>query len=226
MKKWVFAAGVSGLLVFLVITVKEKRYAPQQRLERAMAETTKMDERQELMEGDLIFQASLSGQSDAIQIATRSEYSHCGIIYKEKERFYVFEAVQPVKTTPLEQWIARGENGRYVIKRLKNARQVLTPETLQKMKQEGAKLMGKNYDLSFAWSDENIYCSELIWKVYQRAAGIEIGKLQKLRDFDLSHEIVKKIMRERYGDQLPMDETVISPAAIFDSELLETVQSN
>jgi len=82
---------------------------------------------------------------------------------------------------------------------------------------------GKRYDLTFEWSDEKIFCSELIWKIYQRAAGIEIGKLEKLGDFDLTSEVVKTKMKERYGDKIPMNETVISPAAIFESELLETV---
>ena len=71
-----------------------------------------------------------------------------------------------------------------------------------------------------------VLCSELIWKIYQRAAGIEIGKLQKLRDFDLTNAAVRKKMTERYGDKVPLDENVISPAAIFNSELLETVKSN
>lgn len=180
----------------------------------------------DIKDGDLIFQTSLSGQSKAIQLATNSKYSHCGIIYSDNGQFYVFEAVQPVKTTPLDKWIARGENGHYVIKRLKNADQVLTAKTLEKMKNEGEKFKGKNYDLTFEWSDDKIYCSELIWKVYQRAAGIEIEKLQKLSDFDLTNDAVKKKMKERYGDKIPMDEIVISPAAIFDSELLKTVKSN
>jgi len=89
-------------------------------------------------------------------------------------------------------WIARGKDGHFVIKRLKNADHVLTAETLQKMKQEGEIFKGKNYDLTFEWSDDKIYCSELIWKIYQRATGIEIGKLQKLSDFDLTNEAVKQ----------------------------------
>ena len=47
--------------------------------------------------GDIIFQTSLSAQSKAIQLATKSKYSHCGLIFKEKNTYYVFEAIQPVK---------------------------------------------------------------------------------------------------------------------------------
>lgn len=176
-----------------------------------------------IQSGDLIFQTSASAQSKAIQLATKSKYSHCGIIYKEGNKYFVFEAVQPVKRTPLDKWIARGKGGHYVIKRLKNADKVLTADKLLKMKQVGETFAGKNYDLTFEWSDERIYCSELIWKVYQRATGIEIGKLEKLGDFDLSSDIVKAKMKERYGNKIPENETVISPQSIFESELLETI---
>ena len=54
----------------------------------------------------------------------------------------------------------------------------------------------------------------------------EIGDLQKLREFDLATEVVKKKMHDRYGDKIPMDELVISPSAIFNSSLLKTVKSN
>jgi hypothetical protein len=86
--------------------------------------------------------------------------------------------------------------------------------------------IGKNYDKTFEWSDDKIYCSELIWKIYQRATGIEIGQLEKLSDLDLTNEAVKSIMKKRYGNKIPLNETVISPSSIFESELLITVVSN
>ena len=60
-----------------------------------------------------------------------------GFDYIEMEDYSVFEAVQPVKRTPLKKWISRGQGGKYVIKRLKNADEVLTPAALQKMKKVG-----------------------------------------------------------------------------------------
>ena len=68
---------------------------------------------------DIIFQTSKSPQSKAIQLATSSKYSHMGIIYKDKDKYHVFEAVKSVKLTPLQKWIEHGDNGHYVIKRLK-----------------------------------------------------------------------------------------------------------
>tara|TARA_Y100000385_G_scaffold289637_1_gene359746 strand:- start:2881 stop:3558 length:678 start_codon:yes stop_codon:yes gene_type:complete len=177
-----------------------------------------------IQNGDIIFQTSKSSQSKAIQLATNSNYSHMGIIYENDGQFFVYEAVQPVKLTPLTDWINRGENDHYVIKRLKNADQVLNSSTLTKMKKIGEQFKGRPYDIYFEWSDEKIYCSELVWKIYQQATGIEIGQLEQLSSFDLTNDIVKAKMKERYGNNIPMDEKVISPAAMFSSDKLVTVE--
>lgn len=220
MRKVVLSLVLLGLIIMGAFYAKLKYNNPTHYSKTSVAPLPAADV---LKSGDLIFQTSLSAQSKAIQLATNSTYSHCGIIYKEGNDFFVFEAVQPVKRTPLNNWIARGKNGTYVVKRLKNAEEVLTPVVLATMKQIGNGFNGKNYDLTFEWSDDKIYCSELIWKIYQRATGIEIGKLQKLSDFNLTNKLVKQKMKERYGNTIPMNETVISPVAIFESELLKTV---
>ena len=174
-------------------------------------------------DGDIVFHTSRSSQSLAIQLATKSPYSHMGIVYLRDGKPVVFEAVQPVKLTPLEDWIERGERGHVVVKRLRDADARLTAETLRRMRAAGEQLDGKDYDPYFEWSDERIYCSELVWKVFERGAGIELGELQTIAAFDLSHPAVQAKVRERYGDQVPLDEIVVSPAAIFDAAELETV---
>jgi hypothetical protein len=176
-----------------------------------------------LRDGDLIFHTSQSAQSQAIQLATHSPYSHCGILYKNKGEWQVFEAVQPVKMTPLASWVARGQGGHFVIKRLHDATCALTPATLTRLRAAGQSMLGRSYDLAFGWSDDRIYCSELIWKVYDRGLHRQLGRLQQLRDFDLSNPAVQTKLRERYGKQLPLDEPVISPASVFNSPELVTV---
>ncbi len=219
---------IVGLLLLLLLTsfFAKRFYDSKHRIAIATEEVKELADNSEIKDGDIIFQTSLSKQSRAIQLATHSEYSHCGLIYKNGNNYFVFEAIQLVKLTPLNMWIARGQGGHFVIKRLKNADQVLTTETLKKMKEAGESFSGKNYDLYFNWSDDKIYCSELIWKVYQRATGLEVGKLEKLRNFDLTNEVVKQKMKERYGDNVPLDDTVISPESIFNSSLLTIVKSN
>jgi uncharacterized protein YycO len=175
-----------------------------------------------LKSGDIIFQASTSAQSKAIQLATHSKYSHCGIIFQNDGKDFVFEAVQPVKLTPLDEWIKRGEGAHYVVKRLKDT-SVLTPKVLDEMRTAGRGMLGKDYDLYFEWTDMRIYCSELVWKIYKDGANLEVGHLQKLGDFDLTNPVVQQKLKERYGETIPKDEMVISPQAVFESDLLTTV---
>lgn len=179
--------------------------------------------KKEIQTGDLIFHTSSSGQSLAIQIASNSKYSHVGMIYKQGEKDYVLEAVQPVKLTLLSKFIDRGENKHYVVKRLKNSDGVLTPEGIAKMKSIGKKYLNKNYDLKFEWSDDKIYCSELVWKIYDQAFGIKIGALQQIKDFDLSDPVVKEKAKERYGNNIPVEELIITPDRMFQSDKLVTV---
>jgi len=174
--------------------------------------------------GDIIFQTSLSSQSLAIKKATNSAYSHIGVIYQKKDSsFHVFEAVQPIKLSPLQTWINRGEGKHFVVKRLKNHQTLLTTEKLKAMKSVGQKHLGKDYDLAFEWDDNKMYCSELVWKIYKEGVGIKLCPLQQLKDFDLSDEVVQNKLKQRYGKSIPLDNIMVSPQGIFDSDKLVQV---
>ena len=177
----------------------------------------------ELKTGDIVFQTSRSSQSLAVQRATGSRYSHMGIVIIQGGKPFVFEAIKTVRYTPLDKWIARGEHQHVVVKRLKNAITVLNGETLNKLELAAQQFEGRPYDLTFEWSDERIYCSELVWKLFDRAAGIHVGELQTIKDFNLDEPIVKQKLKERYGDHIPLNEPVISPVAMFNAAELETV---
>ena len=73
----------------------------------------------EVREGDVIFQTSQSQQSPLIQIATRSKISHCGIIVMKNGNPHVLETLKTLVVTPLDKFIARGEDGKYWLKRSK-----------------------------------------------------------------------------------------------------------
>ncbi|MBK6521324.1 MAG: hypothetical protein IPG08_02770 [Sphingobacteriaceae bacterium] len=81
-----------------------------------------------------------------------------------------------------------------------------------------------HYDLGFNWSDEELYCSEYVWKLYDHALKIELGKLRPLKEFDLSHPKVQQIMKQRYGKHIPYDEKMISPGDMYNSTLLEEIK--
>ena len=133
-------------------------------------------------DGDIIFHTSRSSQSDMIKSLTKSELTHCGIIFFQKGKPYVFEAVNPVKITPLNNWISRGVGGKYKVVRLKY---VLQDNHKEIMKKYAKKQLGKNYDIKFEWSDNKMYCSELVWKIYN-SSGYTLSDPKTFSDYDLS----------------------------------------
>ncbi len=177
-----------------------------------------------LKTGDIIFQDFNFGNSQAIKLISNSKYSHVGMIVVLEGKNYVYEAVQPVQVTPLEDWISRNENGEYEVKRLKNAAELFTAEKTEVFKTEMNKYIGKDYDGRFEWSDKRMYCSEIIWKIYNRVFGIEVGKTQLMNDLDFSNPVVAQKLEEIYGGEIPIHEKVISPQAMLESDLLESVK--
>ncbi|HHS92455.1 MAG TPA: YiiX family permuted papain-like enzyme, partial [Campylobacterales bacterium] len=158
-----------------------------------------------LQNGDIIFQDSTSSQSKAIKLATHSKYSHMGIIYKTSKGLFVYEASATVRLTPFSTWVNSGVNQHYVVKRLKDTKQ-LTAKNFKKMQTIGKTFENHPYDILFGWGDSKIYCSELVWKIYKRALNIELGKLKKLKSFDLTHLVVQAKLKERYGNKIPLNE--------------------
>ncbi len=176
-----------------------------------------------LKSGDIIFIINPAGQGKAIQLATKSKYTHVGIIFIEDGKTYVYHAVEPVSKSTLSDFIGMSEDGTYSIKRLKD-QSLLTDKILKQMSSEANLKLGIHYDLGFNWSDEELYCSEYVWKLYDHALKIEIGKLRPLKEFDLSHPKVQQIMKQRYGKYIPYEEKMISPGDMYNSALLEEIK--
>ena len=209
---------IAGLLIAFFVLAKVNAMQVEKTL-------VKLDQniQESLRDGDIIFQTSQSKQCEAVRIATNSKFSHCGIIYDIKGEKYVYEAVQPVKITPLKEWISHGQGNAYLVKRLKNASAILNTSVLEKMKTYGSQFKSKDYDLYFEWTDDKIYCSELVWKIYKNGAGVELCGLESLKSFNLDNPKVKAILQERYGNEIPLEEKVVAPSQLVDSPLLETV---
>jgi hypothetical protein len=173
----------------------------------------------ELKSGDIIFIVNPSGQGRSIQLATGSKYTHVGIIFMEGGKPMVYHAIEPVSKHSLEEFIGMSADGRYEIRRLRD-QSLLSPEVTGAMLKEAKSQLGKHYDMAFSWGDEELYCSEFVWKLFKRALNIEIGAPRPLKDFDLSHPVVRATLEERYGRKIPLEEKMISPGDMFTSTLL------
>ncbi|WP_299254889.1 YiiX family permuted papain-like enzyme [uncultured Cytophaga sp.] len=176
------------------------------------------------LEGDIIFQSSQSTQCKAVKLATHSEYSHVGMITYIDGKPFVLEAVEPVRTTELATWIAHGTGGHYTVMRLKDRNNEILDAEIKIAQQLAKKMIGTHYDIYFNWSDDELYCSELVWKIYKRGYGVELCSLRTMKEFDLSSPEVKTIMKQRYGNNPPLTELVVAPSDLSNSPLLFEVE--
>jgi len=176
-----------------------------------------------LREGDILFQQTGGEQGRAVRLATGSPWTHVGVLFKLNGHWMVYEAVGPVQYEPLKDWIERGTDHHWTAKRWGTKDRTLTKEELAQLRTAGARFKGLPYDLQFNWSDERIYCSELVWKMYKEGPGIELCLPRPMREHDLGSAAVQQLMRSRYGRTPPLDELMIAPAALYDCPLLTTV---
>lgn len=175
-----------------------------------------------LKTGDIVFQQSTSSQSQALRAATGSKYTHVGIVVIKKGTPVVLEATHPVRYTALDRWIAGGVGGHAIAMRTVDP---LTPQAATNVVNAGEAFLGRGYDLAFLWSDDQLYCSELVFKAYQAGAGLKLTHLRTHRDYDLTSELVQTAIKTRYPNGLPVAEPVVAPSDLLASPLLGRVAS-
>jgi uncharacterized protein YycO len=173
-------------------------------------------------EGDILFQSlpNPAGMDlvDAIEGATGSPYSHCGMVFKEDGAWKVIEAIGPVKVTALDVYVGRGRGGKVWAYRLVDAEKKHIPAALAAMKQD----LGKPYDPRYRFDDEAIYCSELIWRGWNAATGKKLGKAVTLGSLDWKpyQPVIEAI--EGRGN-LPLDREMITPRDLAKAKELTLV---
>ena len=96
----------------------------------------------------------------------------------------------------------------------------LAPAAMKAGRDWATAQVGKDYDHRFLWSDDAIYCSELVWKIYQHA-GVELCKPRQFRDFHHDDPKVKKDIEQQFGsmDKLPREEKVVAPSDLLTSPI-------
>jgi Permuted papain-like amidase enzyme, YaeF/YiiX, C92 family len=213
-----------------------------------------------LQDGDLVFIRSHSRNAKAISYVTKSDFTHCGIVFNENGTWRVREgAGMHTDYADLNAWQDK-ESTNYETKKIdkyepisvrrlkevKNWSKEQRAGNIQKLRNEARKLHETYYDFGFAWDNhytvqnktdhfsknaddkEYVYCSELIYKAFARALTLKLGDLKTLGDYPLNKE-AKEILnnprgiKSRGDKEYRLDETVISPQGISDSNLLESV---
>ena len=173
-------------------------------------------------EGDVIFQSlPHSRLVNAIEGATRSPFSHCGVVGKQDGRWVVYEAYDGVGATPLREFLFRGRNQGFAVYRLKADRQQHVPEMLKCVRS----YLGRPYDVRYRFDDEAIYCSELIFKAYRDASdGEELGDVVKFGA--LNWQPFEATVRHYETGPVPVDREMITPKDLALAPQLELVFSH
>ena len=169
----------------------------------------------DVREGDVIFQTSQSSQSPLIQIGTRSHITHCGIIVMRDGKPYVLETLKTLVLTPLDQFIARGKDGKYWLKR----------SDKENIKIDYAHYLGKPYDLAFSFDNDIYYCSELVYDIYKNQLGIELCKPKQVGDYlILGTDKLDKIENTMQRRGITKEQYAVAPVDVFESEYLHSVE--
>ena len=173
-------------------------------------------------DGDIIFHTSKSSQSDMLEMVTSSNLTHVGIIFYNDGEPFVIEGVHPVKITPLNDFISRGVAGKYKVVRYNRK---LNDEQKNRMYEYARNQIGKDYDVKFEWSDDKMYCSELVFKTYFNG-GITLCNINKFEDYDLSNDIIQKEIDIRYDGDINLNEDVVTPVDLYESLSVHLIFDN
>lgn len=168
--------------------------------------------------GDILFQPLPSNELiDAIEGATHSPYSHCGVVLKKDGKWVVIQALCDVHYTSLYMWIAQGRSGKFAACRLKPDYAQEIPRFIEELN----KFMGLPYDFYYEMGDDAIYCSELVYKAFNNATGTELGSLVRLGDLDWRP--FADVIQKHEGGSPPLKRVMITPKHLSEAHQLEKV---
>jgi hypothetical protein len=170
----------------------------------------------DLRTGDVLLQPLNCWTCSLIEAQDNTIYSHMGILIKMNGETYVFEAYGSVKFTKLNTFLKRTEGGQTV--RVIRPPQFSFKQTLALIT-NSLQLEGSAYDPGFRWNNydksgkEKYYCSELVYKMFERS-GVRFNDLEpKSMPFDVYPELWDKI----FNGDTPRNKMGISPASFSTS---------
>lgn len=182
-----------------------------------------MMRKEDLREGDIIFIAVPYTLYRRVAKGTGSKASHVGIALRDEQgEWVVAESAVPLsKYSAYDDFVKRTDEGWYCVRRL---RAPIEDEQVRRIKDECAQRMGVLYHLGFKYHSRRLFCSKFVYEVFRHALGIEIGKLETLRElYSKLPEISISFWRIWYLGIIPWDRVTVTPASQMESDLLETV---
>lgn len=193
----------------------------------------------DLKTGDIVFQRTETNASDAIMLASGTQYTHMGLVEIDGAgRPHVIEAVGPVRTLPLDRWIKNGKKGQVTVKRIKG----LAEDDARKAVQRARHYLGRPYDHFFYETRDQIYCSELVHAAFKEGASLDVGREEKLRELNIDTGAAQQLIKQRWKSHplckaksagtfkacydLILEQTLVTPASIARDPQMELIYTN
>ena len=124
----------------------------------------------------------------------------------------MLETLRTLVLTPLDKFVARGEGGKYWLKRPKE----------ENIKIKYAHYLGKPYDLEFKFDNGKFYCSELIYDIYKHQLDIELCKPKRVGDYlILGAGRLPKIKQAMQKRGITTEQHAVAPVDVFKSKYLK-----
>lgn len=178
----------------------------------------------ELKDGDIIFQVSEGEQSPLFWILNKSSYTRIGVISLVRGKPYVLGVADVVRLLPLNEWLERGGNGKFIIKRLIDD-DPITEENIKTMQQTIRPFLGKPYDKYYRWDDKSFYPAELVWKVYLGSFRVELTPAQKMDDLLVNYDNAREELSQIPKYTMNLNDKIVTIQGILKSKLLEVYYS-
>lgn len=176
---------------------------------------------QGLRVGDLIFIRARARPFREVAAATGSWTNHVGIVVRHcAHGTWIAESRFPwSRTTRLQRFVARSEDGRVAVARL---RAPLDAAQQQRLQQGVRRRLGVLYDTGFNLHSRRQFCSRFVREVLADAAGIEVGEVQSFAQlFAHRPQASLAFWRLWYFGRIPWARETVTPASVLRSPALQ-----
>jgi hypothetical protein len=173
--------------------------------------------------GDVVFVRVPAKPFREVASATGSWTNHVGIVIDiNGDEPLIGESRFPLsRNTRLSRFVARSENGRLAVARLKSE---LTPEQSLQVFSAANRRLGIVYDTGFNLHSRREFCSRYVREVLSEATGITIGEVETFRTL-LTNQPQTDLgfWKVWYFGHIPWDRETVTPASLLRSPELRPV---
>jgi len=183
----------------------------------------------ELQEGDLLFQdLDSSPLCDAIELVTPgykdANFSHIGLVVLDNDTLKVLEAIPPkVVLTPIANFLNRSydkfKKPKIIVGRLKEEHQHTIKDAIIYAKSK----IEIKYDEVFLMNNNSYYCSELIFKAFEKDSIFKLKPMTFLHPETNDTLTVWKNYYSKLGIKIPQNEPGINPGIMSLSNKIEMI---